>query len=63
MKNIKKVLIIVLMTMVLTTGCTKSFRNEEKKKVYTENILCKPTDEEALKAYAENKNVDLEYKS
>lgn len=60
MKNIKKVLIIVLMTMVLTTGCTKSFRNEETKKVYTENILCKPTDEEALKAYAENENVDLE---
>ena len=60
MKNIKKVLIIVLMTIVLTTGCTKSFRNEETKKVYTENILCKPTDEEALKAYAENENVDLE---
>ena len=59
MKNIKKIIIVVLLTLVLTTGCTKSFRNEETKKVYTENILCKPTDTEALKAYEENENVDI----
>ena len=50
------------MTMVLTTGCTKSFRNEETKKVYTENILCKPTDEEALKEIADLANeIDLSW--
>lgn len=60
MKNVKKIFIITMMTLVLTTGCTKSFRDEDTKKVYTENILCKPTDSESLKAYEENKNVKLE---
>lgn len=60
MKNVKKIFIIIMMTLVLTTGCTKSFRDEDTKKVYTENILCKPTDSESLKAYEENKNVKLE---
>lgn len=60
MKNVKKILIIIMMTLVLTTGCTKSFRDEDTKKVYTENILCKPTDSESLKAYEENKNVKLD---
>ncbi len=60
MKKIKKILIILSITVLLTTGCTKSFKDEETKKMYTENILCKPTNEESLKAYENNENVDLE---
>lgn len=60
MKKIKKILIILSLTLLLTTGCTKSFRDEETKNVYTENILCKPTNEESIKAYEKNDNVDLD---
>ncbi len=60
MKKIKKILIILSLTLLLTTGCTKSFRDEETKNVYTENILCKPTNEESIKAYENNDNVDLD---
>ncbi len=60
MKKIKKILIILSLTLLLTTGCTKSFRDEKTKNVYTENILCKPTNEESIKAYENNDNVDLD---
>lgn len=60
MKKIKKIFIILSVTLLLTTGCTKSFRDKETKDVYTENILCKPTNEESIKAYEKNENVDLE---
>ena len=60
MKKIKKILIILSLTLLLSTGCTKSFRDEETKNVYTENILCKPTNEESIKAYENNDNVDLD---
>lgn len=60
MKKIKKILMILSLTLLLTTGCTKSFRDEETKNVYTENILCKPTNEESIKAYENNDNVDLD---
>lgn len=59
MKNIKKTAVILLMIIFLTTGCTKSFKDEKTNKVYTENILCKPTDKESLKAYEQNKNVNI----
>lgn len=60
MKQLKKAVLIAMMILVLTTGCTKSFRDEETKKTYTENILCKPTDEESLEAYKKNDKVNLE---
>ena len=60
MKNIKKILIVLVLTIMLTTGCTRSFKDKETNTVYTENILCKPTNEESLKAYESNENVDLD---
>lgn len=56
----KKIIIILLMMTLLLTGCTKSLTNPETKKVeknpvtgqnLTENILCKPKDEESIKIY------------
>lgn len=60
MKNLKKIILITMLTLTLTTGCTKSFSDKETKQVYTENILCKPTNEEALKVYEKNDKVNLE---
>lgn len=57
--NSKKVLLILMMSVMLLTGCTKSFKDEKTNKVYTENILCKPTDSKSLKAYESNENVNL----
>lgn len=59
MKN-KKIILIMVMSFLLLTGCTKNFSDEETKQTYTENILCKPTDKEVLKVYEKNENVDLE---
>ena len=65
MKNKKKIFIIILMIFMLC-GCTKVLKDENNKVVVspttgqnvTENILCKPTSEEMLKIYEENK-VDI----
>ncbi len=66
MKNKKKLILLFLITL-LVTGCTKTLKNSDNKVVVnevtgqnlTENILCKPTDEEAIKLYKEN-NVDID---
>ncbi len=65
-KNKKKIIILLLLVLTLT-GCTKTLQDENKKVVkneitgqsVTENILCKPTDEEMIKIYEEN-GKDLE---
>ena len=62
MKN-KKRLIIVLLLLLLTTGCTKQLvdsnnkpvKNEKTGQTLTENIICKPTNEETYNIYKENK--------
>ncbi len=64
MKN-KKIIMIILCIFMLT-GCTKILKDSEKKVVknpetgqaITENIICKPTDKDAIKIY-ENNNVDI----
>lgn len=64
-KNKKIVLLIVL--MLLLTGCTKTLQNKDGNPVVnevtgqnlTENILCRPTDLETIKLYEENE-IDLE---
>lgn len=64
MKN-KKIIMIILCIFVLT-GCTKILKDSEKKVVknpetgqaITENIICKPTDKDAIKIYEDN-NVDI----
>lgn len=64
MKN-KKIIMIILCFFMLT-GCTKILKDSEKKVVknpetgqaITENIICKPTDKDAIKIYEDN-NVDI----
>ncbi len=61
-----KIVAILLSIMFLTAGCTKQLKNSEGKVVtnpttgqaVTENILCKPIDEETKKLYSDNK-VDI----
>ncbi len=55
----KKILTIIIISLTILTGCTTNFKDEKTNKIYTENILCKPTDKESIKAYESNKNVDL----
>lgn len=62
----KNKFIILLVVVLLLTGCTTTLKTEDKKVVknpetgqsLTANILCKPTNEETIKAYEEN-GVDL----
>ena len=64
--NKKKSLILFCLVPLLLTGCTKTLKDKDKKPVInevtgqnlTENILCRPTDEETIKLYEENK-VDI----
>ena len=65
-KNRKKLIALLLVLVLLTTGCTKTLKGEDKKVVtnpetgqsLTENILCQPTNEETRKKYEEN-GIDL----
>lgn len=58
----KSKLIILIISLVMLTGCTKTLtddnnkavKNEETGKALTENVLCRPTDESAIKLYEEN---------
>lgn len=64
MKN-KKIIMIILCIFMLTV-CTKILKDSEKKVVknpetgqaITENIICKPTEKDAIKIYEDN-NVDI----
>lgn len=65
-KKTAKILLLVL-SLVMLTGCTKTLTDENKKavkdeesgKTLTENILCRPTNENVINIYKENK-VDAE---
>ncbi len=65
-KNKRKLLIVFMLVLLFTTGCTKTLKGEDKKVVtnpetgqsLTANILCQPENEETIKAYEEN-GVDL----
>ena len=74
MKKNKKLLLVILCSMFLITGCTKQFKDadgkvvqdETTKQTLVENILCKPVDlkktyEEAIKA--KEKNLKKQYKA
>ena len=57
-----KKIILLMLIPVLLTGCTKTLQDKDNKPVVnevtgqnlTENILCRPTDEETIKLYKEN---------
>lgn len=70
MKKNKKLAVLLLTLIVLSTGCTKYLSDGDKKKIINEvtgqsltsNILCLPEDEDLLKIYEENKeNMDVDY--
>ena len=62
----KKVLLLLLLTVMLFTGCTKRFTVEgenKSTKSYVSNILCQPTTKKMKKIYEENSDkisVDLD---
>lgn len=61
-----KILIVFLLLLTLTTGCTKTLKDTNKKVVtnpetgqsLTENILCQPENKQTIKTYEKN-GVDL----
>ncbi len=65
--NKKKKIVLICLILLLLTGCTKVLKGKDKKAVInevtgqnlTENILCRPTDEETIKLYEDN-NVDID---
>ena len=65
-KKTKKIVVLLLL-IILLTGCTKTLTKDDKPvknpttgQSLTENILCRPTDEETIKIYEENKDkVDI----
>ena len=69
MKQEKKAfkIVLIILSLVILTGCTKTLTGEDKKavkyeetgKALTENVLCKPTNEEVIEIYKENK-VDVD---
>ena len=62
----KKKIILVLISVLMLTGCTTTLKDKDNKTVVntetgqsiTENIICKPTDEKVIKIYEEN-GVDI----
>ena len=73
-KKIKRTLVVSLLLLTMT-GCTTYLKDDDNKNVVnphtgqnlTENILCRPTDEETIKIYEENginvtkEDLDAEY--
>lgn len=59
----KKIIILIALILSLTTGCTKTLVDNDKKAVknpetgqsLTENILCRPTDKQTIELYEKNK--------
>ena len=67
-KNNKAIkIILIILSLVILTGCTKTLTDENKKavkyeetgKALTENVLCKNTDEKVIELYKENEPVDI----
>lgn len=70
MKKNKKLVIVLLVMLLVMSGCTKYLSDNNKKRIVNEvtgqaltsNILCLPSDPELLEIYQENKeNMDVEF--
>lgn len=63
MKNKSKKIVLLILTIFLLTGCTKTLKDKNNKVVVnkntgqsiTENIICKPTNKDVIKIYKKNK--------
>lgn len=61
-KKSKVKIIILIVSLIMLTGCTKTLtdadkkvvKNEETGKALTENVLCRPTDERTIELYEKN---------
>lgn len=66
-KNKKKIIILLSLIVLLSTGCTKTLTdkkgnavvNKETGQNLTSNILCRPTDKKSIELYEKN-GIDLE---
>ena len=67
MKKRNKKIIVVLLALLLLTGCSKQLKdkdnnivkNEETGQAITENVLCRPKDKDTIKLYEKN-GVDID---
>ena len=65
-RNKNKLVVLLLLLLFVSAGCAKQLKNSDNKVVtnpmtgqsLTENILCRPEDEETINLYIEN-NVDV----
>lgn len=55
MKKLTKFTLLLIITLLLTTGCTERFVDKTSEKTYTANIMCKPSSKELKQVYKENK--------
>lgn len=55
MKKTPKILLLIIIALLLTTGCTERFIDKTSEKTYTANIMCKPSSKELKKVYKDNK--------
>lgn len=61
-KKSKVKIILLIVSLIMLTGCTKTLtdadkkvvKNEETGRALTENVLCRPTDESVVELYKEN---------
>ena len=61
MKSKTKKILLIVICLLLLTGCTKTLKDSEKKpvkneetgQILTENIICKPTNESMIATYEE----------
>ena len=69
--KLKKIIIVILLVLTITTGCTKYLSDDNKKRItnektgqsLTSNILCKPTDKELTAIYEKyEKNMEVKLK-
>ncbi len=72
MKKNKKLVVVLLVMLAVSSGCTKYLSDGDNKKIVNEvtgqsltsNILCLPEDEDLRKIYEDNKDrMDVEYDS
>lgn len=72
MKKNKLLLVVLIILITMTSGCTKYMSDDNNKRIVnditgqslTSNILCLPEDEDLLKLYEDNKdNMDVDFDS
>lgn len=55
MKKIRNIVLLLIIPLLLTTGCTERFVDKDTNKSYTANIMCQPNSKELKEVYNENK--------